>query len=63
MHKRPSLQEALSVLKRYSHISSDCVQALDDYEYICSYNKFLAARMVVDIVDHFYHIQESRAHG
>jgi len=63
MHKRPSLQEALTVLKRYSGVSEDCADALCDYHRIKQYNQFLAARMVVDIVDHFYHISETSAYG
>lgn len=63
MHKRPSLQEALVILKRYAGISDDCDQALLDYHNIKQYDEFLAARMVVDIVDHFNHINESRANG
>lgn len=63
MHKRPSLQEALELLNRYSHISHDCCEALRDYQQLKQHSPFLAARMVVDIVDHYNHITESRAYG
>lgn len=57
MHKRPSLVEALDVLKKYQYISNDCLEALQDYNKLKQTNEFQAARMVVDIVDHFYHTQ------
>jgi len=56
MHKRPSLTEALQVLKNYSSLDKDVVQALDIYqELLKNRQEFIAARLVVEIVDLFYH--------
>lgn len=60
MHKRPSLKEALSVLTKLSSINDDCAQALLDYKHMKTINEFDAARMVVDIVDHYNHIIETQ---
>lgn len=58
MHKRPSLQEALQVLRNLSTFSIDCVEVLEEYADLKSQGQeFLAARLVVDSVDHFYHLQ------
>ena len=56
MHKRPSLPEAIKLLKKYESYSEDCKSALTDYYRLKQIGEeFLAARMVVDIVDHFNH--------
>lgn len=58
MHKRPSLQEALRVLEQLSNISIDSSEVLEEYKMLCeSGQQFLGARLVVDSVDHFYHLQ------
>jgi hypothetical protein len=66
MHKRPKLQEAISVLQKLSTENEDCASALSEYrEMVSSGDEFFAARMVVDIVDHYYHILDTKgiAHG
>ena len=66
MHKRPSLYEALTVIKRLAPLSEDCNQALKDYNSMKSNgDEFLASRMIVDIVDHYYHLLDNKgiAHG
>ena len=66
MHKRPKLREAIEVLQNLSPANEDCVSALAEYhEMVSNGSEFLAARMVVDIVDHYYHILETKgiAHG
>jgi len=51
MHKRPTLQEAKALL--YQH-SPDTMQ---EYEQLKeSHGEFFAARYIVDIVDHYNHI-------
>lgn len=57
MHKRPRLQEALEVLQTLSQHNEDCQIALADYNDFMSKGEiFTASRMVVDIVDHYYHL-------
>jgi hypothetical protein len=66
MHKRPKLQEAIDVLHNLSPSNEDCASALQEYhEMVSKGNEFFAARMIVDIVDHYYHILETKgiAHG
>lgn len=55
MNKRPSISEALSVINRMSNHSEECVILLQEYSNLKqSGNEFLAARMLVDSVEHFY---------
>lgn len=66
MHKRPSLSEALTVLKKLSGISDESKDALETYNIMkAEGEEFLAARIVVDIVDHYYHVCETKglSHG
>lgn len=66
MHKRPSLSEALQVLKQLAPINDECGEALDEYySFKAQGEEFFAARMVVDIVDHYYHVLSTKglAHG
>lgn len=57
MHRRPNLQEAISVLHSLSADNEDALQAVVDYNsLIASGEQFTASRMVVDIVDHYYHL-------
>lgn len=56
MHKRPSLNEALQVLSKSSVYSKEAAEVLDVYKtMIKNQQEFLAARLVVEIVDLFYH--------
>jgi hypothetical protein len=56
MHKRPRLQEAINVLTELSSISTDAKSALEQYYQMRLENfDFEACRMIVDIVDHYYH--------
>jgi|TARA_R110000803_G_scaffold128246_1_gene195667 hypothetical protein len=66
MHKRPKLQEAINVLKKLSDQNEDCASALSEYnQMIDNGDEFFAARMIVDIVDHYYHILDTKGivHG
>ena len=66
MHKRPKLQEAIDVLQNLSAKNEDCYSALTEYyEMVNEGEEFFAARMVVDMVDHYYHILDTKgiAHG
>lgn len=57
MHRRPKLTEAIEVLHTLSAHSEDALQAIVDYNDLMSQGQeFTASRMVVDIVDHFYHL-------
>lgn len=54
MTKRPSINEALTVLKRYSSYNDDCASALEEYYELCAKGQvFLASRLVVEIVHQF----------
>jgi hypothetical protein len=58
MHKRPTLQEAKLFLTQHS---PDTIQ-----EYVSmkeTHGEFFAARYIVDIVDHFNHLQEKVVNG
>jgi len=58
MHKRPSLQEAKAILSQHSP------DTINEYETLkLSHGEFFAARFIVDIVDHFNHLQEKVANG
>lgn len=58
MHKRPSLQEAKAFLQQHSP------ETMSEYrEMKASHGEFFAARYVVDIVDHYNHLQEKVANG
>jgi len=58
MHKRPSLAEAKAVLTQHSP------ETMQEYELLKeSHGEFFAARFIVDIVDHFNHLQETVANG
>ena len=57
MHRRPGLKEALSVLESYAALNVEAAEVLQEYKTLCLDNQeFFAARLVVEIVDHFYHI-------
>jgi len=58
MHKRPTLQEAKLFLTRHSP------DTIREYEQLVeSHGEFFAARFIVDIVDHFNHLQEKAING
>ena len=66
MHRRPKLLEAIKVLKTASVHNKDAQEAIADYNALMSRGEeFQAARMVVDIVDHYYHQLDLKgiAHG
>jgi len=66
MHRRPKLLEAIEVLKSLSASNEDAQTAIADYyNLIANGEEFLASRMVVDIVDHYYHLLDLKgiAHG
>ena len=66
MHRRPKLQEAIEVLQTIAINNEDAQIALADYfNLIARGEEFLASRMVVDIVDHYYHLLDLKgiAHG
>ena len=66
MHKRPSLSESLQVLKTLSPINADCNEALQEYYNLkAEGQEFFAARIAVEIVDHYYHVLSTKglAHG
>jgi hypothetical protein len=53
MHKRPSLSEAKSFL--YQHAPD----IMDEYDELYqSHGEFFAARFIVDIVDHYNHLND-----
>lgn len=57
MHRRPKLLEAIEVLESLTD-NEDALQAIVDYNDLkASGQEFLAARTVVDIVDHYYHLR------
>lgn len=62
MHRRPGLKEAIQVLTTLStkYSNEDATTALQDYDTLKTTNEFQAARMVVDIVDHYYHAMGSK---
>ena len=51
MHRRPSLQEAKALLSQHA---TDIMQEYK--ELIVTHGEFFAARYIVDIVDHYNHI-------
>jgi hypothetical protein len=58
MHKRPTLQEAKLFLTQHSP------DTIHEYEQLVeSHGEFFAARFIVDIVDHFNHLQEKAING
>lgn len=66
MHRRPKLNEAIEVLRSLSPINEDALQAIVDYnDLVAKGQEFVASRMVVDIVDHYYHLLDLKgiAHG
>lgn len=66
MHKRPNLSEAVQVLTKLAPINDDCSEALDEYYRLKNKGQeFLAARIAVEIVDHYYHVLSTKglAHG
>ncbi len=66
MHRRPKLTEAIEVLQSLSPINEDALQAIVDYnDLVAQGQEFVASRMVVDIVDHYYHLLDLKgiAHG
>lgn len=64
MHRRPSLQEAISVLGSLKSISDDANEALNEYYALKEAGQeFLAARLVVEIVDFYYHATGVAANG
>ena len=51
MHKRPSLQEAKTFLSQHAP------DVMDEYnDLIYTHGEFFAARYIVDIVDHYNHL-------
>lgn len=57
MHRRPKLKEAINVLHTLSAHNEDALQAIVDYnDLMARGQQFTASLMVVDIVDHFYHL-------
>lgn len=66
MHRRPKLKEAIEVLQNLSLHNEDAQIAIADYNSLMSSGQeFLASRMVVEIVDHYYHLLDLKgiAHG
>jgi hypothetical protein len=64
MHRRPSLKEALSVLKSFANSDDDVASLLDEYNELKSKGEdFLAARLVVETVDYFYHVTGVQEYG
>lgn len=66
MHRRPKLTEAIQTLTSLAAISSEAASALQQYyEMRAEGLDFEACRMVVDIIDHHYHILDTKgiAHG
>jgi hypothetical protein len=58
MHRRPKLHEAIEVLQTISTHNEDAQAAMADYNNLMDRGEiFTASRMVVDIVDHYYHLQ------
>ena len=58
MHKRPSLAEAKAILSQHSP------DTMQEYEQMnLTHGSFFAARYIVDIVDHFNHLQEKVING
>lgn len=54
MNKRPSLNEALNVIRKFKDYSSECANLLVEYdELIVKGQEFLAARLVVECVVDF----------
>jgi hypothetical protein len=57
MHRRPKLHEAIKVLQKLSTNNVDAHTAITDYNaMLLKGDIFQASRMVVDIVDHYYHV-------
>ncbi len=57
MHRRPKLQEAIDVLQNLSEHNVDASTTITDYNAMLAKGEvFQASRMVVDIVDHYYHL-------
>jgi hypothetical protein len=55
MNKRPNISEALAVITRMALHSKECINLLAEYDRLkLEGNEFLAARMLVDSVEHFY---------
>jgi hypothetical protein len=66
MHKRPSLSEAIQVLTKLAPINEECNEALTEYYSLKAQgHEFFAARIAVEIVDHYYHVLSTKglAHG
>lgn len=56
MHRRPSLQESISVLDSLKHISAEVSDLLEEYYTLKEAGQeFLAGRLVVEVVDFYYH--------
>lgn len=57
MHRRPKLKEAIEVLQSLSTHNEDALQAIVDYNSLMSTGQeFTASRMVVEVVDYYYHL-------
>jgi len=56
MHRRPRLQEALSVLQSLSTVAPEAQEALEMYDTLKLTSEFNAAHFVVEIVDLHYHL-------
>lgn len=64
MHRRPSLSEALSVLQSFKNVDKDVASLLEEYyELKNNGEEFLAARLVVESVDYFYHVTGVQEYG
>lgn len=54
MQKRPSLREALNIIKSYSNYNSECANLLVEYDQLVSKGQeFLAGRFVIETVVDF----------
>jgi hypothetical protein len=67
MHRRPKLKEAIEVLNTLAnkYKNEDAIDALHLYNSLRETDEFSASRMVVDIVDHYYHLLDLKgiSHG
>lgn len=63
MHRRPKLNEAIELLNTLAnkYNNEDAIDALQDYHALRATNEFLAARMVVEIADHYHHLMSTKA--
>jgi len=57
LHKRPSLQEAINLFKKYAD-NDTCSEVLQEYYDLKSTNEFLASRIIVEYADHWNHVRK-----